>query len=77
MSVAYYAPTVPGRPAFVDRSPPGGPPPQWWVLDLDDPLSRGPPVIYRRGRTYRLDAVYPSDPTSGLTWDVYRARGDE
>ena len=57
-----------GPGLFVDA--PGVP--RWWVFDLDDPLVRGPDTIQRRGRTYRLDAAYPSDPTSGLTWDVYR-----
>jgi hypothetical protein len=71
VNVAYYADAVPGRRAFVDRtdSPDA---PQWWVLDLDSPALRGPDTIYRHRRAYELDSVYPSDPVSGLTWDLYR-----
>ena len=44
---------------------------EWWILDLDDPMERGPQYITRRGHLYRLDSIYPGDGVSGLTWDLY------
>jgi hypothetical protein len=66
--LAYYAHDLPDHRQVVG----GVEHPQWWILDLDTPLAKGPPTIVRRGRVYTLDSVYPSDPVSGLTWDLYR-----
>jgi uncharacterized membrane protein len=46
--------------------------PDWWILDLDDPLQVGPDTLVRRGRVYRIESVYPAEAGSGLTWDLYR-----
>jgi hypothetical protein len=46
--------------------------PDWWILDLDEPLQVGPDTLVRRGRVYRMEAVYPAEAGSGLTWDLYR-----
>ncbi len=70
--IGYYAASVPGRRAVTDATD-APRPPRWWILDLDDPLDRGPDTIRRHGRVYRLqDRAYPSVATSGLTWDLYR-----
>jgi hypothetical protein len=67
-NIDYYSETISPPTTFVEQTTP---PPQWWILDLDNPFTQGPPTIYRNGRLYTLDSIYPSDIISGLTWDLY------
>ena len=71
VTLEYYA----GATPILDCSATGEPP-QWWILDLDDPSQVGPPTAEFRGHAYRLEAAYPAVPPA-LTWDLYRLRRND
>jgi len=78
MVVEYYAPRIgTDKPLrYVNRREHTVPGPDWYIAHLPPPPGGVPRVVADpRGNLYRFEIEFPSDPSFGFSWRLYRRAG--